>query len=61
MNIYEDAVYEIYYLTNQGRTLAPRDRKKTETILLPDPYEVTEQDETNLFELLQRKRDIVPQ
>lgn len=58
MSLYEDAVHEIYYLTDNGRTLAPRDRKQTEIILTGDPYEVTEEDETNLFELLQRKRDI---
>ena len=33
MSGYEDAVREIYYLTDEGRTLAPRDRKKTEIIL----------------------------
>jgi hypothetical protein len=58
MSIYEDTVREIYHLTDDGQTLAPRDRQKVEMILLEDPYDVTEEDEINLFELLKRKRDI---
>jgi len=58
MSVYEDIVREIYHLTDDGRTLAPSDRQKVEMILLGDPYEVTEEDETNLVELLQRKRDM---